>query len=233
VWFELGAALALLYLLPMAVALRRRLNRWMLVGVPVLALYAAVGWGRPGPLFAPLRAIDSATGENQDSSSLARNEENLNLMITYIRHPILGSGWGHPFVSVSSYYAYFGGGWDEMYRYTPHNSLAALLAFTGLVGFFGTLSTIPVAAFLGARAARAAQTPLEHAAAPAAVCVLPIFGIHAYGDIGLQVLTNGLVLAVALATTGRVSAWTGAWPERTRRALRRAPGGDSGVADAA
>jgi hypothetical protein len=152
-------------------------------------------------------------------------------MLTYIRHPILGSGWGHPFVSVSSYYAYFGGGWDEMYRYTPHNSLVALVAFTGLVGFFGTLSVVPVAAFLGARAARAAKTPLEHAAAPAAVCLLPVFGIHAYGDIGLQVLTAGLVLAAALAASGRVSSWTGAWPEARRRARRRLEGPE--VADAA
>ena len=234
-WLELGVALAFLYLLPMARALRRRANRWLLVAVPVLALYAAVGWGRSGPLFAPLRAIDSATGDNQDASALARNEENLNLMITYIRHPILGSGWGHPFVSVSSYYANFGGGWDEMYRYTPHNSLAALIAFTGLFGLFGTLAALPVAAFLAGRAAREARGPTEHTAALAAVCLLPIFGVHAYGDIGLQSPSAGLVLSVALAAAGRVSAWTGAWPERKRRARQRAapPPDAPSVADAA
>jgi hypothetical protein len=235
VWFELAVALGFLYLLPMARGLRRRANRWLMVALPVLALYAAVGWRRPGPLFAPLRAVDSATGDNQDDSSLARNEENLNLMITYIQHPILGSGWGHPFVSVSSYYAHFGGGWDTMYRYTPHNSLAGLIAFTGLVGLFGTLSAVPVAAFLAGRAAREARAPTEHAAALGAVCLLPVFGLHAYGDIGLQSLSACLVLSVALAAAGRVSTWTGAWPERQRRARRRSalPPDAPGVADAA
>jgi len=235
VWFELAFALGLIYLLPLAKPLRRRANRWLMLALPVLALYAAVGWGRPGPLFAPLRAIDSATGDNQDGSSLARNEENLNLMITYIQHPILGSGWGHPFVSVSSFYAYFGGGWDAMYRYTPHNSLAAVIAFTGLVGLFGTLAVVPVAAFLGGRAARVARSPTERTAALAAVCLLPIYGVHAYGDIGLQVLGSGLVLSVALAAVGRVSSWSGAWPERNRRGRPRAAVAPDapGVADAA
>jgi len=59
-------------------------------------------------------------------------------------------------------------------------------------------------------------------AALAGVCLLPIYGVHAYGDIGLQVLGSGLVLSVALAAVGRVSSWSGAWPERNRRGRPRA-----------
>jgi hypothetical protein len=224
VWFELMVALAFFYLVLPGGRLRRIVNRWALVLVPVLALYVAVGWGRPGALFTPLRAFDSTTGENQDASSLARNEENLNLIITYIQHPLLGSGWGQQFISVSSYYAYFGGGFDEMYRYTPHNSVAALIAFTGVVGLFGTLGVLPTAAFLGARACRQARRPTTRVAATVAVCQLPVFGIHAYGDIGLQSVTSCLLLGAALASADRVAAWTGGWPVRgARRRVRRTP----------
>lgn len=224
VWVEVALGVAFLYLMLPPGALRRRVNRWLLLLLPVLALYITLGWGRSGALFTPLRAFDSMLGGNPDPSTLARHEEDLNLVLTYIRHPILGSGWGHPFVSVSSYYAYFGGGFDAMYKYTPHNSLAALAAFSGLVGLVGILGVVPVAAFLGARGSRAASTATERAAAMAAVSFLPVYGAQAGGDIGLQSVTNALLLAAALAVAGRVSVSTGAWPERrSARRWRRHP----------
>jgi hypothetical protein len=223
-WFELVVAVGFAYLLLPPGSLRRRINRWMLVLAPVVILYVGVGWGRPGAIFTPLRAFDSTTGETQDPSTLARNEENLNLVLTYIQHPIMGSGWGHQFISVSSFYAYFGGGFDEMYRYTPHNSLAALTAFGGLVGFFGTLGVLPVAAFLAARAHHRARRPIDRAATMWAVCYLPVYAIQAFADIGLQSLTAGLLLSVAMAVAGRASVWTGAWPAGRRPRRRRARG---------
>ncbi len=200
---------------------RRRIWRGLVALAPVVALYVAVGWGRRGFLFAPLRAFDSTTvSQNQDPSALARLEENLNLVLTFIQHPILGSGWGHEFVMVSSYYANFGGGFDEMYRYTPHNSLTALVAFGGLVGLFGVLGVMPIAAFLGARAAREARLPTEQAAAMVAVSVLPVYGVHAFGDLGFQGFGPSLLMGAALAAAARASAFTGAWGGRARRRLR-------------
>jgi len=150
-------------------------DRTLLVVVPVLALYVAVGWGRTGALFTPLRAFHSTTGKTDDASTLARKEENLNLVFTFIQHPIVGTGWGHRFISLSSYYANFGG-FDEMYGYTPHNSVAGLAAFSGLIGLTGILCPLPIAAFLGARGCRAARDPVSRAAAIAAVCQLPVWG---------------------------------------------------------
>lgn len=211
-WIELAVALAFLYLVQPDRRLRRRLNRFLVVAAPLLAAYVAVGWGRQGALFTPLRAFDSTAGDNQDASTMARNEENLNIVITYIQHPIMGSGWGHPMRMVSSAYAYFGGTFDTMYPYIPHNSLAALVAFTGPVGLLGILGVIPVTAFLAARVCRCAERRVDRAAAMVAVCHLPVFGLHAYADIGMQSLTNGLLLSIAMAVAGRASAWTGAWP---------------------
>ena len=212
VWFELVLGGLVMYLMLPRGRMRRRLNRALVIALPVFALYAAVGWGRSGAIFAPLRAFGSTTGQTTDSSTLARHEENLNLAITFVQHPVFGSGWGQQFLSISSYFAYFGGGFDEMYRYTPHNSLLALVAFTGVLGLIGTWSVMPIISFLGAGASRAARDPVTRAAAMAAVSMVPVYGVHSYADIGLQTLTNSLLLAVAIGVAGRASVWTGAWP---------------------
>lgn len=212
VWFELVLGGIVMYLMLPRGRMRRRLNRALLIGLPIFAVYAAIGWGRSGAVFAPLRAFGSTTGQTTDSSTLARHEENMNLAITFVQHPVIGSGWGQQFTSVSSYYAYFGGGFDELYRYTPHNSLLALVAFTGILGLIGTWGVVSMIPFLAARACRAAPDAVTRAAAMSAVAVVPVFGVHAFADIGLQVTTNTLLLAVAIAVAGRASVWTGAWP---------------------
>lgn len=226
-WIELVVSLAFLYPLLPERRLRRWANRRLLLAVPFIVVYAVVGWGRPGALFAPLRAFDSTAGPNADASTMARNEENLNLVLTYIQHPVFGSGWGHPMTSVSSYFTNFGA-FDVMYPYIPHNSVAALVAFSGVVGLFGILLVIPVAAFLAARAARFASLRIDRAATMVAVCYLPVFGMQAYGDIGMQSVTTGLLLSVAIAVAGRASVWTGAWPDG-RKARVRGDGVKRGV----
>jgi hypothetical protein len=58
-----------------------------------------------------------------------------------------------------------------------------------------------------------------------ALCILPAYGAQCYGDIGLQSLTGGLILGVALGVAGKVAAWTSAQPAgvvpRPRPAPRR------------
>jgi hypothetical protein len=218
-WVELVVALVFLYMLLPQRKVRRRVNRWALLATPVLAAYVAIGWGRTDNIFAPLGALNSVTG-GDDTSSRARDEENLNLVVSFLEHPIMGSGWGHPYREVSSTFTHFG---DEFwqYPYQPHNSLVGLITFSGFVGLLGLWSVLPLAAFFTARSCRAARHPIERAGAMAAFCVLPVYALQAYGDMGLQSLTGGLVLSVALATAGRLPAWTGAWPTRIATRRRR------------
>jgi len=215
-WVELVAALLCVYLLVPQLRTRRRVNRWLLLAAPILVVYIALGWGRSETIFAPVRAIDSMTGTDEDSSSLARNEENLNLVYTYLQHPLLGSGWGHGYLQVSSTYTHFGDDFLQ-YPYLPHNSFVGIVAFSGLVGLLGLWSVVPVAGFLSARSCRLSETPVEHAAAIFSFSVLPVYGLQLYGDMGLQSLTAGLLLSIAIAASGRLPAWTGAWPTRERR----------------
>ena len=188
------------------------MNRFLLVAAPVVLIYVAVGWGRQGAVFEPLRAL-TTSGSDEDASSLARLEEIRNLMYTLSAagNPLLGTGWGVPYQQVTGYYTYFGAEWWQ-YPYMPHNSLLGVVVFGGLVGIFGIWLVVPVAAFLGARGLRGSTGAVERAASMSAVCLLPAYGAQCYGDIGFQSLTCGLLLGVALAAAGKVSAWAAASP---------------------
>src|SRR5258706_92650 len=106
----------------------------MVFAAPVLVVYVAVGWNQKGPLFAPIRAL-STTGSDEDASSLARLEEDRNLVYTLwvAGNPVLGTGWGQPYQKVTSVYANFGDEWWQ-YAYMPHNSLLGVAVFAGVGG---------------------------------------------------------------------------------------------------
>lgn len=221
-WVEIVLSLAFAYLLLPRGSVRRRVNRGLLVAVPALALYVAVGWDRPETIFVPLHAFDTTTGDDEDASSRARNEENLNLVYTYLSNPLLGIGWGHPYVEVSRAFTQGFGPRFWQYPYLPHNSLVGLVAFSGFVGLLGIWSVVPMTAFLASRGYRFARSPVERAATMAAFCLLPAYGVQAFGDIGFQALTGGLLLAAAMAVASRVSVWSGAWTWRVASRASRA-----------
>jgi hypothetical protein len=216
-WMELTLVLALVYLILPRGRVHRRVNRLLLVAAPILLLYVLLAWNRPGALSAPLRAL-STPGNYEDSSVLAREEEIRNLLYTLSTagNPLLGTGWGVPYLKLTSFYANYGPEWWQ-YRYLPHNSLLGVAVFGGLVGICGIWLVVPVAAFLGMRGYRGSTRAVDRAAAMAAVCILPAYGAQCYGDIGLQSLTCGLILGVAMAVAGKVSAWAGAPPHVVRK----------------
>jgi hypothetical protein len=201
-WVELILAFGVLYLLLPAAA-RRRTNRTLIFVAPVLVLYLAAGWGRKGAIWAPARAL-STTGSDEDNSSLARQEEIRNLLYTLARtrNPLFGTGWGVAHEKVSAVYSNYEDEHWVQYAFMPHNSLLALIVFAGFAGLMGVWVVVPLAAYLGARALRDLTRPVERAAAMAAVCVLPAYSSQCYGDIGVQSLTCGLLLGVALAVAG-------------------------------
>ena len=185
-WVELLAMLGFAYLLMPRGGLKRRINWAAVAAAPLLIIYVAVGWGRGGAVFAPVRAI-SSINEEKDLSTMARAEENLNLVWTFQKSPLLGLGWGKGYREASSA---FTRGFEnfDLYPYLPHNSLLAIATFSGAVGLAGILLPLPVAAFLATRAYRRATSATGQAAAMAALCYLPAWTMQAFGDIGFQSL---------------------------------------------
>ena len=206
-WVQLAIGLAVFYRLMPPGRVRRQVNRMVLVALPLVLVYVAVGWGREGTLFAPLKAF-ATTGSTEDASSLARMEEDANLTHTLrIKgNPLLGTGWGLPYEKITSWYANFGSEWWQ-YRYLPHNSLLGIAAFSGALGLFSIWAVVPISAFLATRAVRTCRGTVERAAAMAAGGVLPVYAAQCFGDVGLQSLTSVLVLGLAMAVAGRTQVW--------------------------
>jgi hypothetical protein len=204
---------------------RRVVNRWLLLAIPFLLVYTAVGWGRTESVFAPLRAL-STTGSVKDNSSLARQEENGNLTHTLdvSGNLLLGTGWGQPYEKVTSVFANFGPDWWQ-YLYLPHDSLLGIAVFGGLVGIFGIWLVVPVTAFLASAGYQDSTGVVERAAGMAVIGLLPAYTAQCFGDIGFQSLPSGLMLGVLVAAGGKVYGLSRAGVDATRvtRRAKRSP----------
>lgn len=216
-WLQLVGGLGLALLLMPPGRVRRRMSRWAVIAAPLVLVYVAVGWGRPGAVFAPVRQISSMFDTQTDDSNIYRDLENAGVIVTLQRTRALGTGFGHRFEEISDRYS--GGmasGWDE-YRFTPHNSVLGLASAAGAVGFPLVWAFLPVGAFFAARARAFATQPLEQALASAAFAYPFVYGVQAFGDMGLQSFKANVLLACCLATAARLSVLTGGWTSSRQR----------------
>jgi hypothetical protein len=204
----IGGAL-LLGLLPAGKA-KRRAMRAVYAMAPVVLIYAAVGWGRSEKIFKPLQSISTVT-TSEDTSTKARNVENLGLIATSnANNMFMGTGWGHKYVEVSSKYSialYF-----PLWQYIPHNSILGLLAFTGILGFAGYWMVFPTAMFLAARMARLSQSTLPRQIGALGAANLMVCANQFYGDMGIYYAKGVYMLSVSYAIALRLPIMAGAWP---------------------
>ena len=223
-WMELVFAVAVAYALLPTSPRKRRVNRGMLVLLPVLVLYVAVGWGRSERIFKPLASFESASSD-KDSSARSRDNENAGLIFTFKQGNILGTAWGTEYIETDSSLSARS---FLQYRYLPHNSLLGLLAFTGWLGFIGILMPLPISVYLNTRTYRTSDAPIVRVAAMVGVAEVAICLNQIYGDMGFFSRTTMAILVTGFATAGRLSAWSGAWPVTRATVLRdvepRSPG---------
>lgn len=214
-WASLAAGLAILYaLLPTKSKATRRLNRTLLALSPVIILYVAIGWGRPETIFKPLQSFASMGAGQEDKSTKARDNENTSLVTMISERPLLGTGLGHPWVELDATYtvpvSVF-----PMYHYSPHNSIFALLAFCGGLGFAGLWMVIPVASYMNALTYRRARDPTVRSAAMVGLVEVVTYLNQAYGDMGAMGPTHigpATILGAGVAAAARLSVGSGAWP---------------------
>ena len=220
-WVSLAMGLVVLYTLFPRSAAKRRINRAMTIFAPIVALYVAVGWGRPNPIFFPLRSLSSVSTQ-EDTSTLARNAENLGLIATSNSSSLaLGTGWGKPYIFLTKKYDI--SGIFDLWQYVPHNSILGLLAFTGFIGFAGFWLVMPTALFLNARVARLAADTKARDVAAVAAAQLIVCANQLYGDMGIFLLKPMYALAISYAIALRLPTTAGVWgtprqPATVRRA---------------
>ena len=156
--------------------------------------------------------LDSAS----NSSSLWRDLENYDLVYTYSQAPLLGLGFGHPFIEkiqlpdVTRSY--------ELEPYVPHNSVLGLWAFGGLLGFAFIWAVFPVGFFFTVRAYRWSRTPAERITALSAAAVQICYLIQGYGDLGFGTWGSVFTVAASYALVGKICVANGGWGQQTARA---------------
>jgi hypothetical protein len=194
---------------------KRILTRALLVAAPVFALYAAVGWNRTGRLFAPIQTLRTLSDAEVDRSTRWREIENWNLAMAIREHPVLGAGLGARYTEVARN--------DDIstvfaeYRAWPHNTVLALFFFGGPLGFTAIWAPLALVVFLAARSYPRVTTARERVAALACVGVSVGCAVLAFGDTGAHFVQYRLLLALALAVSGKLAVASGAWPRAARR----------------
>lgn len=207
-WVSLGMGLAVLYFLFPPGMAKRRINRVGLALLPLMTLYVVVGWGSEARIFLPLRSL-STVSTKEDSSTLARNAENLGLIATAnYANPLFGSGWGRPYVFLTQKYDISG---FELWRYVPHNGILGLLAFTGILGFSGFWLAFPTSVFLNARVALVSRDPKARSVALVGAAQMIVSANQFYGDMGLFTPESMYVLAISYAIALRLPPLSGDW----------------------
>ena len=209
VWAEVALVLLVFWVMTPWRPLKRKLARLMVHAAVPLFLYLAVGWNARGAIFSPVHKLRSMTDSSANSSTLWRDLENFNLVFTYRDSPLLGSGFGHPFVErirlpdVTAAY--------ELEPYVPHNSVLGLWAFGGLLGFFLLWMVFPVGMYFTARAYRWSRTPLERVTLLGAAAAQVCYTVQGYGDLGFGTWGPLFTVAAALALAGKMAVSSGAW----------------------
>lgn len=209
-WVEIAASIITLYIISHRSKLKRVITQTLLLSVPVVLAYIAVGWNSQGRIFAPIRTFRSVGDGQVDPSTLYRDLENFNLIQMLKDHILVGSGFGQPYkiVVIMPDISFF-----AEWRFMPHNSVLGLWAFTGWLGFTGLFMAAVAAVYFAARAYRAAQLPAERTAAFTAIAAIVIYWVQCWGDIGFSERTGVFLVGPAIAIAGRLVVSTGAWSQ--------------------
>lgn len=214
-WVMLATVLVVFHVLGRPRPWKRALTRVMLVVVPVVLLYVAIGWDQSGGIFAPVQFLRSLSDSSMDSSTRWRDVENWNIAMSMREHPLLGLGLGHEYTEfvrgddISTLFRDFKG-W-------PHNSVLGLLLFSGPIGFTAMWSLFGCVVFLAIRSYRMARGPEDRIAAMGCTATIIVGAVLAFGDTGAHHAQYRVLTALALAISGKLAVVTGAWPAAAQR----------------
>jgi O-antigen ligase len=211
-WVEIAFVLITFYLISRWTPLKRAVTRGAIVTLPLLALYAGVGWNAGGRIFAPVRVARSVMDAKSDGSTFWRDLENMNLIADIQEHPILGKGLGHEYdekIKLPDISQAF-----KVYRLFPHNSVLGFLAFAGVLGFSLMWCVLAVGVFLAARSYHRSTKPLDRAVALGVIGILLSYISSVYADIGQLSWVGVFLVCPALGLVGKLAVASGAWPAR-------------------
>lgn len=208
-WLAVGVAFVLMYILLPQGKLKTRIWRSLLLLSPVLAAYVAIGWGNPTGVFKPVGSISTMFGQHQDTSSLMRDIENYNLVVSLRSSPLFGMGFGREYIEelraldISDIF--------PQYRYMPHNSLLGFIAFTGMFGFAGIWQLVVVSTYLHTCTYRGTREMVPRIAAMCSLIAVLVIELQMWGDIGFNSPPVCSMLAIVVGLSARLPVMANLW----------------------
>ncbi|HTQ04333.1 MAG TPA: O-antigen ligase family protein [Polyangiaceae bacterium] len=216
-WAEIGLTIAVILIASRESAMKRKIRRYLLALAPILTAYVVAGWNtRNGRLFKPVQMIRSMAEPKTDSSSLWRELENYNIIVTFRDHFLLGTGFGHPYEQAIVLPAVE----YSLERYAPHNSLLGVWCYTGLVGFAGLTLLWAGGIYFAMRVYYNSPDPTSRSGALMVLAVVLIYLMQSWGDIGLSSWSAVFLMGAAMAVAGKLAVTSGEWSS-----ARKAPAG--------
>ena len=204
-------ALLIAAALLMYVLARRQPGRFWLVAPTAgtfFAAYCAAFWNSTSSAAFPVQAIKGQvvddSGTTDAASDLYRVIENFNLLATVQTNPLLGTGFGKPFLTpiplpdISSAFA--------LWQFFPHNSLLQLWASGGILSLAAYLYLAYAGVRGGTKASLEAKDPWDVIMAMVGMAAVVMVTIYSYFDISfdnqtMMLFTLGLVF-IALVQRG-------------------------------
>lgn len=195
------AALPVMYVL--FVERRKLLARFILAFVLVGSVYVAAGWNASGAWALPARAIRSnfSPSERDAGSDLYRKEEDFDLKATRDVSPLIGYGYGRPFLQpyvlpavTTGFLAYF-----------AHDSVLWVWMRTGHIGFFIFLFFIATVFIKGMHICRETTDPDLRTVGMIAVFFLLMAYVYGKYDLQLTNFRTMMMLGIWLGLLGKLS----------------------------
>lgn len=164
-----------------------RRRAFFLAAAPVLTiavLYLGLFWNASGVLGQPARAIKSLyePDPRDAQSNLYRLLENFDIEQTIHSDPILGVGFGRPFLMVASLPDI---SWWPFWHFETHNNVLWVWMKTGLIGYVLFWVMMGGAISRAAYAAKRLNDPTLRCAALFCLCAIVGTLVFAYVDLGL------------------------------------------------
>ena len=159
-------------------------------------------YGIRGQLVRPVRSLIDP-GSRDTSSDAYRTAENGNLLVSFQRDPILGMGFGMPYLTVypqadiSMIY--------PLWNVIPHNSLLWVPMRMGIPGLITFWGLIGIGVLQAGTVVRGSRDPLVRAAAALAIGAIVAELLVAYGDLQLESYRNLIVVGALLGVVNNLA----------------------------
>ncbi|MCL4541340.1 MAG: O-antigen ligase family protein [Chloroflexi bacterium] len=212
-----------IFVLGFALFLRnRRLFMHLAPIVIVLSLvYTAAFWHSNSKWAGPIRALRSQTASStlnarDTSSDIYRINEMYDVRYTIMTSPVLGIGYGHPFIMIRPLPKL---SWWPFQFYEPHAEIMWVWMTTGAGGFVAFLTLLSLALQrAGALIRQAGSSNGAFVCVVAAIYIVMLI-VFSYVDVGLADKRTEVLLGTALGVIGMAPALLGL-PVAVRKRIR-------------